>query len=397
MSYKKTRTGLGLGDSRDSLMTGAGSRYMTKIFSQSEFYQWQRAEVIGIDLNPPAPEFVGRIKFRTFDEKGKDESSLSYALPLISYLRTYPVLHEMVAVTEFDGKYYWLSPLNSLGLINNNTQANLTAKNTNSSDNSSVDYKDSQAYGIPKSSTESGITYGDTFKNNKFAVGTLSPNEGDVIIEGRFSNSIRLGNNPESNLPNIKISVRDLLESYAIDKENLDEDSCIFITTDEVLTFNPVGIPISEINNPPAQYDGKQILLTSDRIVFNAKLNEILMFSNKSISFGSNENFSIDTNNKIVTNSAKNTEINTQQNLITNAKQTSVIKSPKIYLGDDTAKEALVLGHTLVKLLEQLLEELSKEVHPTPAGPSGPPTNSAAYLEIKNKLITALSKRNFTL
>lgn len=385
MGYKKFRSGLGLGDSRNSLSTGDSARHTTKLFSNSEFYQWQRAEVIEIDLAPESPEFVGRIRFRNFDEKGKDVGSLPYALPLIPYLRTYPVLHEVIAVTEFDGKYYWLSPLNSLGLLNSNTQVNLTAQTPDSNKESIADYKDSQAYGIPKSSEETGILYGKTFINNRFNVGILSPNEGDTIIEGRFSQSIRLGNNPHSNLPNIKISVRDLLENFAIDSENLDEDSCIFITTDEILTFNPIGISISDVNNPPHQYDGKQIMITSDRLIFGAKLNEILIFSNKSISLAANNNISVDTDKQFMVKSAQETKI----------------EALKVMIGNWNADEPFVLGNKWKDAMLTLIDVVLNHIHPTGTGPSGPlmppelPKLTNLKTSVENK--EQLSDDNFTI
>jgi len=384
MGNQKFRSGLGLGDSRSSLATGASAKYTTKVFSNSEFFQWQKAEVTEIDLNPESAGFTGRIRFRTYDDRGKDKDYLPFALPLIPYLRTYPVLHEIVAITEFDGKYYWLSPLNSLGFLNNNIQANLTETAPYQSGETSTDYKDSQAYGIPKSSDETGISYGKTFINNRFNVGILSPNEGDTILEGRFSNSIRLGNNPDTNLPNIKISVRDLLESFTLDKENLDEDSCIFITTDEILTFNPVGIEISDVNNPPHQYDGKQIMITSDRLIFGAKLNEILMFSNKSISFSSNENFSVDSGKQVMIKSA----------------QEAKIEALKVMLGKWDADEPLVLGNKWKDAMITLIDVVLNHIHPTGTGPSGPlmPPQLADLNTLKTSVENKeqLSDDNFT-
>ena len=215
MPFRRTQSGQGLGGQSDELMTKGSSIFMTKSFGGSEFYQWEHAEVIEIELNPEKPENVGKVKFRTFNDSGKDISTLSWATPLIPYLRAYPVLHEIIAITEFNGRCYWLSPLNTLNLLNNNIQANLTERTAeDDGPGNAVEYEDSQEYGIPQSSTEDAGSTGETFKNQRLKVGILSPNEGDMIIEGRFNNSIRFGNNPESNLPNIKISVRNLLDDF---------------------------------------------------------------------------------------------------------------------------------------------------------------------------------------
>ena len=357
MGVRKTQTGLGLGGPINNLMTGGGSVYLTKAYGTSEYYQWERAEVIEIELNPDKPENVGKIKFRTVNQSGKDSDTLSSAYPLIPYLRSYPVLHEIVSVTEFDVIYYWLSPINTLNLLNNNIQANLTERtDADSGPGNAGEYKDSQSYGIPKSSTDNDTSPGETFKNQRLKVGILSPNEGDTIIEGRFSHSIRFGNNPDSNLPNIKISVRDLLENFAIDAENLNDDSCIFITTDEILTFNPVGIPISDVNSPPFEYNGKQIMITSDRIIFSAKLNEILMFSNKSISLAAKSNVSIDTDKQFMVKAA----------------QEAKIEALKVMLGNWKADEPIVLGNKWKDAMITLIDVVLNHIHPTGTGPSGP-------------------------
>lgn len=415
MSFKKPGAGLGLGGQQNALSTFQSTVLTSKTYSDSEYYQFEQAEVMQIDLNPEKPENVGRIQIRPVSKTGSDVDSLSWAFPLVPYYRMYPVIGETVVIVDFEGRYYWLSILNSLNMLNNNLQTNISERNFKSSDiGNSTDYRESQAFGLPSNETEKDGSPGETFKNQRMKVGILSPNEGDTIIEGRYCNSIRLGNNPETNTPNIKISVRDLLENLSIDNENLDEDSCIFITTDEILTFNPIGIPISDINNPPNEYSGKQILITSDRLVFGAKLSEILMFSNKTISLASSDNFSVDTNTKIITNSASNTEFNTQEKLITTSKKNTEllsneqvliqsdketkIKALKVMIGKMDANEPLVLGNKWKDIMIELLDAILQLTVPTGTGPSGPPINSQSFIRIKNSISSKnqLSDDNFT-
>ena len=398
MAFKKSNNGLGLGGNVGGLSTYNNSAMTTRMFSESEYHQLEYAEVMGIDLTPDKPENVGRVKFRAMSSQGRAEGTLPWAFPMTPYYRMYPVIGEMVIIVEFDGRYYWMAILNALNMLNNNLQSNLSEwKITQANQGDVNDYKQSQASHIPTNETDVTPAPGDTFKNQRMKVGTLLPKEGDTIIEGRFGQSIRLGNNPKTNSPNIKISVRDLLETYAIDNEDLNKHSCIFITSDEILTFDAVGIPISDVNSPPSEYSGKQIYITSDRLIFSSKVNEILMFSNKTISLSSILNFSIDTNKKIISNSADNTEINTKKMMLLTSDDNTIIKSPKIYLGESSATEAVILGNVLVDILTELLTALATEVHPTYSGNSGPPLNAGTYNSIKAKLKTALSKRNFTL
>jgi len=56
----------------------------------------------------------------------------------------------------------------------------------------------------------------------------------------------------------------------------------------------------------PSIYQGKQVIINSDRLLFNAKEDSILLFSNKAIGFSTNGSFHFDTSktngNKFVVN-----------------------------------------------------------------------------------------------
>jgi len=96
----------------------------------------------------------------------------------------------------------------------------------------------------------------------------------------------------------------------------------------------------------PDKYNGKQILITSDRLIFNAKGDSILLFSNKAIGFSTNGSFHFDTGEE------ENSKF--------------VVNAPKIYLGlksdGNLADEPALLGNSteqwlidLINLLEQIL------------------------------------------
>lgn len=67
------------------------------------------------------------------------------------------------------------------------------------------------------------------------------------------------------------------------------------------------------------------------------------------------------------------------------------LHADKIHIGD-SAGEAAVLGDTLVKILGELLDEMSTATAPTPSGNTGPTFSAPKYRAIKAKLKTALSK-----
>lgn len=60
--------------------------------------------------------------------------------------------------------------------------------------------------------------------------------------------------------------------------------------------------------------------------------------------------------------------------------------------GAENADEPAVLGETLKGLLEDLIDAINALTVPTPAGPSGTPTNSAQFSAIKGRLETMLSE-----
>ena len=96
------------------------------------------------------------------------------------------------------------------------------------------------------------------------------------------------------------------------------------------------------IPESPNTYQGNQVIINSDRLVFNAKEDAILLYSDKAIGFSTNGNFHFDTDNS---GDAK-----------------FVVNSPNIYLGlgnlrtGELPTEPAVLGHELQGLLVQILD-----------------------------------------
>jgi hypothetical protein len=94
----------------------------------------------------------------------------------------------------------------------------------------------------------------------------------------------------------------------------------------------------------PGLYQGNQVIINSDRLLFNAKTDSILLFSDKAIGFSTKGSIHFDTS------PIKEGE---------NASRV-IINSPNIYLGLKTEDNSLptepaVLGDKLVKFLEKLI------------------------------------------
>jgi len=116
----------------------------------------------------------------------------------------------------------------------------------------------------------------------------------------------------------------------------------------------------------PSLNEGKQIILNSDKLIFNTKNGgDIGMLSSNNIVLG--------------------------------ATAKVVVESPEIKFGSDDATEPLVLGEVLQGLLGELIDAINSISVPTGVGPSGPPVNAAQFAAIKTKLGQMLSPQNKTL
>lgn len=133
----------------------------------------------------------------------------------------------------------------------------------------------------------------------------------------------------------------------------------------------------------PSQYKGEQIILSSGRIVFNAKYDSVMFFAKKALAFSSAGTFNIDSDDY------------------------TIINAPKIYLGllAHQEREPLLLGNKTNDLLIDLIESIKTFTDLIKTGGGTPQALMAAsgFLEgkargietiLKNKQL--LSKQNFT-
>ena len=125
----------------------------------------------------------------------------------------------------------------------------------------------------------------------------------------------------------------------------------------------------------PNIYKGKQVIINSDRLLFNAKDDSILLFSDKAIGFSTKGSIHFDTS------SNKNSKL--------------VINTPNIYLGLKSDKnlptEPAILGNELddwlggvnglLDVLEGIISDIIVKVSYTaPGGFTGPnPANESAF------------------
>ena len=160
-----------------------------------------------LDINHPlASEYgnydsIGTIFYSDLDGNIPDVNpkDAPTASPLFSYLKYYPLINEIVLVLTtndkniYDGKQkttYYLPQVNMWGHPHHNALP--TVKGLES-EQTSDDYKQTEA-GLVRQVEDGGtdITLGNYFQE-KLNIKPLLPYEGDLILEGRFGNSIRFG------------------------------------------------------------------------------------------------------------------------------------------------------------------------------------------------------------
>lgn len=392
------------------------------------------ARVISIVLDETHPKFdllggwkaLGAIEYNLVSNLSSG-NSYSVAYPLDSNIKIFPLINEIVLIqSAFDSgvnlfeqgtpiiggiskKYY----TTKIGVWNHPHHNAVSFKTNNKSSSENKNYTQTQAGNTSVISNDPiKINLGKTFRE-KPDIHPLRPFEGDMILEGRWGNSIRLSSTVENSNswsntgqdgdPIIIIrngQGNQTNEGWIPTLENINnDDSSIYLTSTQNIPLDAATANyVSYTDNPPQTpniYAGAQIILNSGRLVFNSKSDHILLSSATSINFNALQSVNIDT-------------------------RKFLIQSDKIYLGkEELATEPLLLGNTTAQLLRDLIfsvKELTlalKNLQSDPVVPNSPALFSSLlvpstqvllkleYLEKyigsspENCLIT--SKRNFTL
>lgn len=353
-----------------------------------KFFELEPAEVLDVILNDQHPSFstyedIGKIQVRLlYSQKnygyGDNSAKLNWAKPGDANVKSYPLKHEIVIVANYitregvidsagpdltpKGLYYF-DRLNLLNSVNHNAMQDISLTKK---------FKDTPSSGYTQ---PEDLVLGNEIKPND-EIHPLESKEGDIIYEGRFGNSIRFGNNPETGEPEVLIRNGQKPNISTVKLAPIVEDinkdfSSIWFTSDRNIPLT-IACNNQKSFSAPSEFSGKQIIINSDRIILNAKYNELLGYSNTNINFSAKGTFNI------------------------NSDQETIINSKAIYLGLD-AEEKLVKGDTLLDLLKQLVDEITKIKVMTGTGPSSPPINTPQFVAIKSKLSSFLSKQNYTL
>ena len=330
--------------------------------------------VIDIILNENHKDFYTYGGFSSigtviFNIVGKNNIGSTYhAKPSFPNFKSFPIIGELIlcfqAATPTPGsssykkEYYYTNSLNLWTNPHHNVSPNPTINNTPELDN--ISYSQVEA-GLTTSPSDIPQTINFDSSNptqniflERSNIHPLIPFMGDIIHEGRFGQSLRLGStSPSTGEYQNKWSsvgvdgdpITILRNGQPTNSSNtgylpISEDinldlSSIYLTSYQKL--NNFNVASKELYNSyevkpiaPSQYTNPQILLNSDRIVINAKKDSILLSSQKSIGLSTIGSVNID------------------------AKE-HYISSNDIKLGSIRATQPVLLGDDTIEVIKQLV------------------------------------------
>ena len=330
--------------------------------------------------------------------------------PLFRGMFEVPAKGDPVLLCTIGGKQYYLGPLN-------------TANDVNFNEDNLWEPEIANSAGAGNTEQDSRLQRGESLNfvrtshvrmakpYNKLLDGEEAYNEnhGDLMLEGRHGNSVRVGSRGES--PYVFISNG---RQRRFRTEGFADGTLISITSNGSLNQHFGGFGVAhdpadpktvEIvdgfklasdyvsdglkEQPPKRYmgdlikgmnnqdnddfiynygsleDANQVLISSDRIIFNSKIDDILLSSNKDIHIGSKENVGISTGKDFVVDSEK-----------------TYLGSPYI---EGASHDQMVMGKKLQQVLKDIVGLFKEIKTPTMMGPQ-----ASLPLPSESSVITAI-------
>lgn len=357
-------------------------------------FQIAFAEVLKVEYKDDNPNYHQSIKCKILNPaEGEDDGDATALLakPLNPNIRKVPLIGEIVLLLKGPSSaissigdnsvLYYLDILNLHSLIDHNSVPT-SGKITSSGGAGS--YSAASAGATKKSSNP--VVDKNFPENDQSAF--IQPYVGDVIVEGRYGQSLRfsstqknkgLFNKPtiwEQGSPGDPIIV--LRNSkfqgpahkyYAEDLEK--DDSLIILTSDQKLPLKPASKAKKAADAIGIQdkYEKNQILLNSGRLVLNARQEDILAYAKKGVHIAADK-VAIDAQSKFT------------------------VDSLAIHLGAQ-AIEPLILGQSWATWMNNFITALSAVFVLTAVGPSTPLIASPAWgsiASLQGQIPTLLSK-----
>ena len=332
--------------------------------------------VIDIILDENHPKYnqsaglnqIGQITGESVSPDNTVKPKVYIASPASSNLKNLPLVNEYVYVYKIVGPnskggqwvydpplslYRGLSP-NSNPFPSPTYNSNPPSQNVNYSqiEAGAVNITDNQPQEINLNSIDNPSQATFVEKGN---IHPLMPFAGDIIYEGRFSNSLRFGNTAKSksqyannwssagnNGDPITI-LRNGQDPNSSDygaepiTENINKDlSSIYLTSTQKIPFSLANENFISYTTPPitpASFNLPQVILNSDRVILNAKSDSVLISGQKSVGLSSNNSINLEA-------------------------QQVYINGNDIKLGSKNATQPVLKGDDTVEMLKRITTEL---------------------------------------
>lgn len=342
------------------------------------------ARVTDIILDDQHPEFenygrwlgVGTIFFEAVEGSPSLSSDIpTIATPLIPYLKNYPLVNELVLLffvpnnsinlSSNTKQYFYINPISIWNHPHLNAYPNLQSSGQIQPSQQKSYQAIEQGQTRKSSNEEVEYSYNSPLVGGTFIErGNIHPLlafAGDIITEGRWGNSIRFGSTAKTDsilygnnwsdtgedgnpITIIRNGQPDdsSEEGYLPIVENINKDlSSIYLTSNQSIPLDTeiTNNPTIKNNTPESigSYEGSQVMINSNRLVFNSKADSIILNSQSTISLTSINTVGIySQEGDIVLQSAKN----------------------NVRLGDPNASQSLVLGDTFMDDFEKLLKKI---------------------------------------
>ena len=194
-------------------------------------------------------------------------------------------------------------------------------------------------------------------------INPLVQNVGDIIRYGRHGQSLRFGNNSGNPITILRNGQSISTEPGFIPiSENIKNDlSSLYLTSNQIIKFSLANEDFTSYPIPPiipSSFNLPQAILCSDRVVLNAKSDNVLISAAKSVGLSSNGSINVDS-------------------------PSILIHSNDIKMGPNPiqATEPALLGDTTVMFLKQLciaLKSIADTIETSQLFPGGIPVPNAA-------------------
>lgn len=380
----------------DTIVTQQDLQNIQNGIKISQFYQIQPAEVLDIILSPIQQNrgkichIIGRL---LYSSNNIQQNQSIYIKPIFD--NTYiPIIGELILTLKGPS-------IQSYSLQQNRATSDVyyyigIIPFYNSINHNSVKYLSTSVMQRQKQ-TDKNFKVSQKFRNNP-DIYRIIPEQGDTLIQSRFGSSIHFNSEGgEGLLPNILISnninKNKIIDLYVKEDINVDGSSIYLMSNKDISTNIQFSTDKYETVQSISNLINNQIIINSDKIFLNSKVNEVAIFGKTNILLSSNDIIGLESK-KI---SMVSDIVQIESNKTSIESSNIVLSADKIYLGSETSAQPVVLGDELVSILNDLITQVAAITVTNAAGPSGPPNNIAAINAIIPRLrLSLLSKKTKT-